>query len=85
MMQLVVTNLWTGKAVVDLSLNTNLSDKSINKAIAKYLRNLPKGYMRNKRKRKYCHQVDMKLQKTLGLNKFYLSMYVGKFYKVEAK
>lgn len=84
-MKLSVTNLWNKQTVVTIPIGTVRSEQSINKLLSKYLRNLPKGYMRNKRKRKYCHQVDMLVQKAIGNNSFYLSMYVGKFYKVEVK
>lgn len=77
MVFLKITNLWTNTFILVAVKNM------VKRKLLQYLRNIPKGYNHNYRKRKLCYQIDCKFQKIIGNYCFYLSMYSSRFYKVE--
>lgn len=83
-MELVIINLWTKKET-SLALKPGLCPLVLNKKIGKALQNLPKGSTSTKSNRKNSYAIDRKIQSLLKLDKFYLSMYNFKFYKVVVK
>lgn len=76
---LKVTNRWTRRS------QAIPVERIAQRKLEQYLRNLPRGYNRNRAKRKLCYQIDRRFQQAIGNDQFYLSMYNGRQYKVEFK
>ena len=51
------------------------------KKLNQYQKRLPNSYNRHKQGRNYCYKVDKKIQKLLGVDNFWFSMYSGNQYK----
>lgn len=80
---LVITNRWTRQIESRVAIRPTLGPRKLNALLTSYLRNAPKGYNRNRAKRRNCYGIDRQFQKAIGNEAFYLSMFTGKFYKVE--
>lgn len=59
--------------------NEEQSDQVL-KFLQKIQRRLPNSYTRHKQSRKYCYNLDRKVQNVVGDNTLWISMYSGRQY-----